>query len=197
MEITAEERRKIYEEEKARIEAEQASRKARPRVAVDLEDSSRAHRITSSCIAIAWSVALLLLFFLFRQYLAYYQIEQVNGEFTWVKYEVLNADFNSWLPLLTITLALSVIGHVIALIFDKYLIRHSILTVLNLLGLATIAYFLGLFPFDFSAMQAEGQLVLSLVFRILLVIILVVMAVFTLTNLVKFIVRIATRTATY
>jgi hypothetical protein len=116
---------------------------------------------------------------------------------TWVRYEILNANFNVWLPILTIVLVLSIIGHIFALIVDKYLVRQSILTVLNILGLGVVAYLLYLFPFDFSSLGGESQLILSVVVRAMLVIILLVMAVITLTNLVKFIVRLATGSADY
>lgn len=197
MDLTAEEKRKIYEEEKARIEAERTSDNIKRKESVEFDEPTRTHRITASSIAIAWCLALLILFYFFRRYLAYYQIEEVNGVMTWVRYEILNSNFNVWLPVLTIVLVLSIIGHIFALILDKYLVRQSILSILNILGLGVVAYLLYLFPFDFSSLGGEPQLILSVVVRASLVIILLVLAVITLTNLVKFVVRIVTGSAAY
>jgi hypothetical protein len=59
MELSAEEKKKIYQEEKVRLESEK------------LKQSDRTRRITSSSLAIAWSIILLVFFYGFRQYIAY------------------------------------------------------------------------------------------------------------------------------
>ena len=198
MELSPEERRQIYEEEKARIEAEQTPHKVKRLAGVEADDSTRTQRITASSVAIAFSIALLILFYIFRQYLAYYQIEQHNGAAEWVRYEVLTgAFFNVWLPILTATLILSIIGHVVAIVFDKYIVRQSIIAGLNLLGIGTVAYLLAIFPFNFSSVPVAAELVLSALLKILLVVILVILSVITIVNLIKLIVRVATKTASY
>jgi hypothetical protein len=197
MELTPEEKQRIYEEERARIEAEQFQSKTKRREKYEADEQTRTHRITSSSVAIAWSLALIIFFSFFRQYLAYYQIEQTNGINGWVRYEILTPDFKNWVLVLTIVLCLSIIGHIIALVFDRYLIRQSILTTLRLLGIGTIIYLLYLFPFNFSAIPYEGDLVVMVLLKTLLIIILVVLSIVTLTNLIKLIVRIVTKTATY
>lgn len=200
MELSAEERRRIYEEEKARIEAEpqgSPDQKVLSTARGNSGGSTRALRITSSSVAIAWSIALLVIFYIFRHYLAYYQIEQIDGVNRWVRYEILTTGFQSWLPVLTTTLVLSIIGHIIAIIYDRYIIRQSIITALNIFGIATVAYLLALFPFNFSPVPDGGNLILSALVRVVLVAILVIMGIITLINLVKLIARVATKTAAY
>jgi hypothetical protein len=185
MEISPEEKKKIYEEEKVRIES------------VREEHSGKTRRITSSSLAIAWSIVLLIFFYGFRHYLAYYQIEPVNGVSNWVRYEVLTHDFYIWLPILTITLILSIAGHVFLLIYDRYILRQSITIGLNLLGITTVATLLYIFPFDFSSIPSMDELILSVMLRISIVAVLVILVVVALVNLIKFIIRLATRTAAY
>jgi uncharacterized membrane protein len=111
---------------------------------------TRSGRIASSGGAIAWSVILLVFFNLFSQYLAFYQGVTTDGVTHWNIYPLLTQDFGLVLPILNATLILSIVGHTVAIILDKYLVREITLIVLNLLGLATALTFLRIFPFDFS-----------------------------------------------
>jgi hypothetical protein len=185
MELSSEEKKKIYQEEKARIESlrEQHSEKTR--------------RITSSSLAIAWSIVLLIFFYGFRHYLAYYQIETANGVSTWLRYEVITHDFYIWLPILTITLILTIAGHVFLLIYDRYISRQSISIGLDLLGIITVATLLYIFPFDFSSVPNMDELILSVMLRISIVAVMVILIVVVLVNFIKFIIRLVTRTAEY
>jgi hypothetical protein len=198
MELSPEVKRKIYEEEKARIEAEQASQNIKPKSRVDTDEPTRNQRITTSSVIIACSIALLILFYMFRQYLAYFQVEQRNGVAEWVRYEIFTADFfQVWLPFLTATLILYIIGHIVAIVFDRYIVRQSITIGVNLLAIGTILYLLSLFPFDFASVPSGGGLVLSIAIRIIIITILIILSLVTLVNFIKLIVRVVTRTATY
>ena len=108
----------------------------------DYFKSTRGGRIAASSAAIAWSLILLVFFNFFNQYIAYYH-DGIRDPF-------LTADFSFWLPILNTTLILSIIGHIILIIFDRYLLREIILIVLNCLGIAVVLTLLRLFPFDFS-----------------------------------------------
>jgi hypothetical protein len=197
MELSSEERKKIYEEEKAKIEVVQPKNKGNLKYRGDGEESTRTQRITYSSIAIGWYIVLCIVFVWFRNYLAFYQIEQNNGVTAWVRHDILTAGFNSWLPILITTLILSIIGHVLIIIYDKYVVQQSITLAINILGIGTIAYLFYLFPFDFSTLAEENRLILSSLINIVLAIILGVLSIVTLTNFIKLIVRIATRTLPY
>ena len=124
--------------------------KRTPDTALRYSKSTRIGRIASSGGAIAWSAILLVFFNLFSQYLAFYQGVTTDGVTKWNIYPLLTQDFRLVLPILNATLILSIVGHTVAIIFDKYLLREITLIVLNLLGLATVLTFRRIFPFDFS-----------------------------------------------
>jgi uncharacterized membrane protein len=112
--------------------------------------SKRGGRITASAVAIAWSIVLLVFFNYFNEYVAYYQADTVNNVVTWTRQPLFTGEIVLWLPILTTTLALSIIGHIILIIFDKYILREVIRIIIGALVLATILTLLTVFPFNFS-----------------------------------------------
>jgi len=160
----------------------------------DYFKTTRAGRITSSSLAIAWSIVFILLFNFFNKYIAYYQYE--SGE--WVRYPFLTADFNAWLPIITATLTFSIIGHILVIIIDKYLLRGTTLLVLNLFGLAAIVSLLSIFPFDFHSMPNTAVAsILPVLATITLIGITVGLGIATLVSFIRLIVCAATGTARY
>jgi uncharacterized membrane protein len=111
----------------------------------------RISRISSSAFAIAWSIALLIFFNFFSQYIAYYEPVHSGGTTYWQIHTLITSGFNAWLPILNTTLILSIIGHSLMIAFDKYILRQILLIILEVFGLATVVTLLGLFPFDFSS----------------------------------------------
>ena len=105
----------------------------------------RAARMTASGFAIAWSIALFILLNFFEHNIALHH----DG----ILEPLITAEFSKWLWILNPTLILSVIGHTLLLIYDRYVLRESTLIILNILGIATTAALLGLFPFDFSVID--------------------------------------------
>ena len=161
----------------------------------DYFKNERSRRVTSSSLAIAWSFVLLIFFHFFNEYIAYYQYETVGTVTKWVRYPILTADFGAWLPILTTTLVLCIIGHIILIIFDKYLLRETTLIVLNLFGIATVLALLSIFPFDFRIIPNTIIADISpIIATIALIGIAVGLGIGTLVSFVKLIVNIATRT---
>jgi hypothetical protein len=103
---------------------------------------TKASRITGSVIAIVWSVATLIFFNFFRDYIAFYHDN--------MRELLITSEFVKWLWIHNPLLILIVIGHSISLAFERYVLRESILIFLSLLGVASTAVLLSLFPFDFS-----------------------------------------------
>ena len=112
--------------------------------------STRGGRITASVFAVAWSIVLLIFFNFFNHYIAYYHSETVDGVTTWIRHPFFTEDINLWLPILTTTLVLTILGHIFLIIFDRYTLREIVLIILNGFGLATVLTLLSVFPFDFS-----------------------------------------------
>jgi len=111
---------------------------------------TRSERMVASAFAIAWSIALLIFFNFFNQYVAYYHSESVGGVTTWTRYPLFTGDIHLWLPILTTTLVISVIGHIILIVHDRYILREVTHIVINAFALWTVATLLSIFPFDFG-----------------------------------------------
>ena len=86
----------------------------------------------------------------FSQYIAYYQPLEIGNVTQWQMHSLVTSDFSLWLPLLTATLILSIIGHALLIAFDKYILRQLIEIMLAIFGIATVVNLLVIFPFNFS-----------------------------------------------
>ena len=158
----------------------------------------REGRIAESSFAIAWSIVLLIFFNFFNQYVAYYSSESLDGATTWTRYPFFTQDISLWLPILTTTLILTIIGHAILITFDRYILRETILIVLSALGLATVATLLSIFPFDFSVIPnitAANATYLGV--RIVLVLISVGIGIGIIVRLIKLIVHVVGQSPGY
>lgn len=167
---------------RARIKAEESVRSARP------------GRITSSSFAIAWSLIFLIFFNFFNKYIAYYHYESPQ----WLRYPLLTEDFNSWLPIVTTILIISIIGHSILIAFDRYIFRETTLIILNLFGIAAIVTLISIFPFDFSVIPDDiVSEILPIITLIVLIGISVGLGIATLVSFIKLIANVARGTASY
>jgi len=187
--------------------AAEAAAPAQPRTAdlgkriedkVDAHLRSRSGRIVGSAFAIAWSVVLLIFFNFFNQYVAYYQSETVDGVTTWTRYPFFTEDVNLWLPILTTALAVSIIGHIILIVRDRYILREGIQIVINAFALWTVATLLGIFPFDFSVIPnptAADATYLGV--RVLLILISIGIGIAILVGVIKLIVNVVRGTTSY
>ncbi len=165
---------------------------------IDAHFKSRSGRITASAFAIAWSIALLIFFNFFNQYVAYYHSETVGGITTWIRYPFFTEDINLWLPILTTTLIITVIGHIILIILDRYILREMIHIVINAFSLWTILTLLFVFPFDFSVIPSTTAADATyLGVRIFLICISVGVGIAILVKVIKLIVNVVGGTANY
>jgi uncharacterized membrane protein len=165
---------------------------------IDAHFKGRSWRITASAFAIAWSIALLIFFNFFNQYVAYYHSETVDGITTWIRYPFFTEDINLWLPVLTATLIISIIGHIILIILDRYILREMIHIVINAFSLWTVLTLLTVFPFDFSVIPSTTAADATyLGVRIFLIFISVVVGIAILVRAIKLIVNVVRGTASY
>jgi uncharacterized membrane protein len=165
---------------------------------IDAHFKGRSGRITASAFAIAWSIALLIFFNFFNQYVAYYHSETVAGVTTWIRYPYFTEDINLWLPILTATLIISIIGHIILIILDRYVLRAMIHIVINAFSLWTILTLLTVFPFDFSVIPSTTAADATyLGVRIFLIFISVGVGIAILVRVIKLIVNVLRGTASY
>lgn len=116
----------------------------------------REGRITASAFAIAWSIVLLIFFNFFYEYVAYYHPETVGNVVTWTRQPFFTDAIYLWLPILTTTLVISILGHIVLIIFDRRLLRDLIHIVIDAFALATVITLLAVFPFDFSMLPTTA-----------------------------------------
>jgi uncharacterized membrane protein len=159
---------------------------------------SRSGRITASAFAIAWSIVLLIFFNFFNQYVAYYHSETIGGVTIWTRYPFFTEDINLWLPILTATLIISITGHIILIILDRYVLREMIHIVINAFSLWTILTLLSVFPFDFSVIPSTAAAEATyLGVRIFLIFVSVGIGIAILVGVIKLIVNVVKGTASY
>ena len=165
---------------------------------IDAHFKGRSGRITASAFVIAWSIALLIFFNFFNQYVAYYHSETVDGITTWIRYPFFTEDINLWLPILTATLVITIIGHIILIILDRYILREMIHIVINAFALWTVLTLLSVFPFDFSVIPNPAAVDATyLGVRVFLIFISVVTGIALLVRAIKLIVNVVRGTASY
>ncbi len=153
---------------------------------------ARTGRITGSAFAIAWSIALLVFFNFFNQYIAYYQPVQIGNITQWQLHTLVTSGFYVWLPLLTATLILSIIGHALLIAFDKYILRQAVETILAIFGITTVVNLLVIFPFNFSVIpNADIAFWAAFGLSATLIIIAIGMAIGTLVTLIQTVVNVA------
>lgn len=112
--------------------------------------NKREGRITVSAFAIAWSIILLVFFNFFHEYAAYYNADTVGGVVTWTRYPFFTSEIGLWLPILTTTLVISIIGHIVLIAVDRKFLRQAIHIIIDGFGLATVITLVTVFPFDFD-----------------------------------------------
>jgi uncharacterized membrane protein len=196
-------------EQPAEAEAEaEAAAAATPTPTADsgkrIEDRVHAHfkgrtgRITASAFAIAWSIVLLIFFNFFNQYVAYYHSETIDGITTWTRYPFFTEDINLWLPILTATLIISIIGHIIMIILDRYVLREMIHIIINAFSLWTVLTLLSVFPFDFTVIPSTTAAEATyLGVKIFLIFVSIGLGIAILVGVIKLIVNIVRGTANY
>ncbi len=165
---------------------------------VDAHFRSRSGRIVGSAFAIAWSIVLLVFFNFFNQYVAYYQSETVGGVTSWTRYPFFTEDVNLWLPILTTALVVGIIGHIILIVRDRYILRQIIHIVIDAFALWTVATLLSIFPFDFSVIPNPTAVDATyLGVRVFLILLSVGIGIAILVSVIKLIVNVVRGTASY
>lgn len=150
--------------------------------------NTRAGRVTSSSFVIAWSVILLIFFSFFHKYIAYYEIDRVGSVTTWTRFPLLTNDYYAWLPILVTTLVLSIAGHILLIIYDRYWLRQIILIALNVLAIVTVVNLVSIFPFDFYVIPSITVAdIVSVVVRIVLIVVAVGIGIGSLVMFIKLI----------
>lgn len=110
----------------------------------------REGRITASAFAIAWSIILLVFFNFYYEYVAYYSADAANGVVTWTRQSFFTSEIEQWLPILTTTLVISIIGHIVLIVVDRKFLHKVIRIIIDVFATATVITLVSVFPFDFD-----------------------------------------------
>ncbi|MCL5071172.1 MAG: hypothetical protein M1308_09790 [Actinobacteria bacterium] len=151
---------------------------------------SKAGRITGYSIAIAWNIALIIFFNFYYRYIAYYQYDELTK--SWNIFPFVTSSFIAWLPILTISLIVSIIGNIILIINDSFYVSNITNIVMNIFGIASVSTLLSLFPFDFNVspdINLTGILVP--VITTILILIIIGLGIGILVRFIKIIVKTA------
>jgi uncharacterized membrane protein len=160
-------------------------------------DRGRAGRMVASAFAIAFSIALLIFFNFFHDYLAYYHLETIGNASVWIREPFVTSDFSLWLPIVNTALTLNIIGHVILLVIDKYILREGTLLVLDVFSLVSMAALLVIFPFDFGVFGSNIAGPIELSVRITFALIIFGICIGILVRGIRILVNVIRGTATY
>jgi len=112
---------------------------------------TRGGRITGYAFSIFFTTFFLVFLYYYNHYIAFY--ENVDG--TWMRYSLLTADFDRWLPIAFAALLASIIGNIILIIYDGYFFRQVVQIVIDMFSLASAISLLSIFPFDFSVIPGN------------------------------------------
>lgn len=157
------------------------------------EDSAPA-RAVSSIAMIVWSVFLFVVFNFFADYIAFYHSSSHDGITQLLRYPILTAELSRVLPVLNAALGLNVLGHLVALLWNRYLLRQVIEVVLHAMALVVVIAFLRVFPFDFSDLPLSGLVTaMPTVTMAVLVVAIVGNVIEIVVHLVRFITGLAAR----
>lgn len=116
----------------------------------------RGGRIAASAFTIAFSIVILIFFNYFSDYVAYYSSDRVDGVVTWTRAPFFTDDISLWLPILTTALVVSIIGHTVMIIFDRYVLREVIQVIIDAFSLVSAITLVTVFPFDFYVIPSTS-----------------------------------------
>ncbi len=158
----------------------------------DYFKSKREGRITASAFAIAWSIILLVFFNFFYEYVAYYNADTVGNVVTWTRHPFFTSEIARWLPILTTTLVISIIGHIVLIIVDRKFLRQAIYIIIDGFGLATVVTLVTVFPFDFDVIpNSVAAAATHIAVTVVLICIAVGFGISLLVRVIKLLVNIA------
>ena len=139
--------------------------------------------------AIFWSLVLIVFFSFFYQYIAWYQIRPDGNV---VRIPILTNGYFIWLPILIMSLALSIAGNILLLVHDKYWLHQIVKIILGIIGIIVLANLVSIFPFNFSVIPNNTLVYfVPVAVKIVLILAAIALAVEALVRFIKLLVNIS------
>jgi hypothetical protein len=147
-------------------------------------------RITGYSFSIAWSMVLIVFFNFFNKYIAYYVYD--NSLNKWNIHPFITNNFKGWLPILTISLIILIIGNIVLIINDSFYFRNITFIVMNIFSIASVSTLLTLFPFDFSIIPTTNwNAILFPIISIILILMIIGLVIGSFVRFIRLIIHIA------
>jgi len=161
----------------------------------DIEyEEKRGKRAFGRVWNVIWSLVFIIFFNFFSKYIAYYQYEKINGSLHWNVYPIITSDFSKLVPLITAGLSVILIGNIILLIFDRYVLLKIVEILCAIFSIAVLANIMLVFPFDFNIIPYDKlSQILPVILNIILGLIIFILVIMTIANFVKIVIKIAKR----
>jgi len=157
-------------------------------------EDSAATRAISSVVVIVWSIVLFVLFNFYADYIAFYHSSTEGGVTQMLRYPIFNAELARALPIFNVSLGLNVLGHLLALAWNRYLLREVIEVVLHAFAVVVAAVFMRVFPFDYSGLPIDALVtVLPTLTVVIIALVIVGNVIETIVHTVRLITGIVTR----
>ncbi|MBU0490588.1 MAG: hypothetical protein KKA73_28635 [Chloroflexi bacterium] len=146
---------------------------------------SRAGEIVSHISMILVTVAQLIFFAYFYEYIAWYTIEP-DGNIT--RLSILTDGYFTWLPIPITASILAITAHIIFIIYDNYRFRMIAEIIIYISGIAVTVSLVSIFPFDFSVIpNATAVAVVPIVVTVFFILLAVFYGIVTLVQSIKLI----------
>ncbi len=151
-------------------------------------------RAIGSIAVIVWSIFLFVVFNFYADYIAFYHSGPGDGVSYLLRYPILTPQLSRVLPVLNAALGMNVLGHLVALVWNRRFVRESIEIVLHVMGFVVAVVFLRVFPFDYSDLPVAALVTaLPTVTMVVLVLAIVGNVIEVIVHLVRLVAGLATR----
>jgi hypothetical protein len=115
-----------------------------------MDDSSAGGcgEIASDILIILITVAQLIFFVFFYEYIAWYATGAGGST---VRIPLLTGDYTTWLPFPITASVIVIVASVVMIVYDRYWFRQSAWILFCIMGMSVVLSLLTIFPFDFAA----------------------------------------------
>ncbi|HSR30715.1 MAG TPA: hypothetical protein VLY63_09145 [Anaerolineae bacterium] len=114
---------------------------------MDSSPGGRCGEVVSDMAVVFVTVAQLIFFAFFHQYIAWYTTEP-DGSVT--RLSMLTDDYFTWLPFPITASIVVIVASIVMIIYDRYWFRQTAWILFCLMGIAVCVSLVTIFPFDFS-----------------------------------------------
>ncbi len=157
-------------------------------------EKKRGRRAFGSVWNVIWSLVFIIFFNFYSKYIAYFQYERINGSLHWNVFPIITPDFSKLIPLITAGLFVILVGNIILLVIDRYVLSRIVEILSSVFAVVILINIIMAFPFDFNVIP-YNQLseMLPLIIKILSGLIVLILVILIIANFIKIIIKITKR----